>query len=95
MQGLGANTIYCGDGINDIAALAAADVGMAIGATDAVVAASLSTSRKSIAGHPGCNMCLCVCAALSCLMVHIDQPRLASGRPRTHANLMPPFQRKS
>ncbi len=75
MQGLGANTIYCGDGINDIAALAAADVGMAIGATDAVVAASLSTSRKSIAGDPGCHMCLCACAALTCLMVHIDQPR--------------------
>jgi hypothetical protein len=75
MQGLGANTIYCGDGINDIAALAAADVGMAIGATDAVVAASLSTSRKSISGDPCCNMCLCVCAALGRLIVLMNQPR--------------------
>lgn len=55
-QGLGHTTMFCGDGINDIAALTAADVGLAVGATDAVIAASLSTSHGSVAGkspsHP-------------------------------------------
>ena len=42
--------MFCGDGINDLAALSAADVGMAIGATDAVIGAELSTSHASVAG---------------------------------------------
>ena len=61
VQGLGNTTMFCGDGINDLAALSAADVGMAIGATDAVIAAALSTSQGSVAGqqcstqHSGCT----------------------------------------
>ncbi len=42
--------MFCGDGINDLAALSAADIGMAIGA-DAVIAAELSTSNASVAGQ--------------------------------------------
>lgn len=51
MQGLENTTMFCGDGINDLAALSAADVGMSIGDTDAVIAADISTNQGSVAGH--------------------------------------------
>ena len=56
--------MFCGDGINDLAALSAADVGMAIGATDAVIAAELSTSHGSIADEQGTGL---HCFALHCV----------------------------
>lgn len=51
MQGLGRTCLYCGDGINDLAALTAADVGMAIGSSDASAAADISDKHASVAGR--------------------------------------------
>ena len=52
--------MFCGDGINDLAALRAADIGFAVGATDATVAASLSTTQTSVAGVPSAALLRCV-----------------------------------
>lgn len=52
IQGLGNTTMFLGDGINDLAALAAADIGMSIGNTGAAIAAELSTNLGSVAGQP-------------------------------------------
>jgi P-type E1-E2 ATPase len=43
--------MYCGDGINDLTALGAADVGMAVGSSEASAAATLADRKASIAGQ--------------------------------------------
>ncbi len=42
--------MFCGLGIGNFAALAAADVGFAMGSNEAIVAAQIMTRRTSIAG---------------------------------------------
>ena len=42
--------MYCGDGINDIIALGAADVGMSVGSSNASAAATISNRNSSVAG---------------------------------------------
>ena len=51
LQGLGKSCLYCGDGVNDLAALAAADVGMAVGSAEASAAATLTDRHYSVAGQ--------------------------------------------
>lgn len=51
-QGQQHTVLFCGDGLNDLAALGTAEVGMAIGPIDAMAAAPFSTRRSSISGLP-------------------------------------------
>lgn len=57
--------MYCGDGINDLAALAAADVGMAVGSSDASAAASVITQQNGIAGAISLPHCVSACSRCS------------------------------
>ena len=72
LQGLGKMCMYCGDGINDLIALAAADVGAAIGAGDVSAAASFSTKQCSIAGISwSCMLAMYASAVPACIIIII------------------------
>ena len=55
--------MYCGDGINDLAALASAEAGMAVGAGHASAAACIADSHPSIQGMH-CNTMPCHACSL-------------------------------
>lgn len=64
LQGLNKTCMYCGDGINDLTALGAADVGMALGSSEASAAATLSNRRCSIAGQSSSMRITCILVML-------------------------------
>lgn len=51
--------MFAGDGINDLAALSAADIGFAISAAEANAAADIATAHPSVSGA-------CICVPLCC-----------------------------
>ena len=69
--------MYCGDGINDLVALASADVGMAIGSSHASAAAAISDEHASVEGAlTVCTSCLQVCLPAS--LIGLSVPEAAS-----------------
>ncbi len=83
-QGQQQTVLFCGDGLNDLAALGTAEVGMAIGPIDAMAAAPVSTKHSSIAGWLApllLSVCFC-CAAVGGFML-LSQ-RISSMIPKCH-----------
>ena len=66
MQGLGKSCLYCGDGINDLEALANAEVGMAVGSAEASAAATFCDTHYSIAGQQVTLLCTPFYTSLFC-----------------------------
>lgn len=79
-QGLGATYMYCGDGINDLLVLAAADVGMAIGCSHASAAAAICSRRPSVEG-----LCLLLAICTICLTSHIRTAGYTQAAEYMHA----------
>ena len=57
LQGLGKTCLYCGDGVNDLVALSAADVGVSVGSGDSSAGSVISIAEASVAGEFPCNTC--------------------------------------
>ena len=61
------NTIFCGHGVNNFAALSAADVGFAVGVTEAIVAAAVMTRLDSVAGMCTLKQISMMCVSEACV----------------------------
>ena len=63
--------MYCGHGVNDLLALAASDVGMALGNSHASAAAALCDTRHSVEGQHACLAALALALPSLCMRLHV------------------------